>query len=127
MCEQDTFLDTIGMLSVARAAEGGTSYFSSILAAYDDLADHQDVAPLFTGWPLYVDATKVKVYTEHYHVGGGYETRPIGGGAHVTADPVPVLSWAGEGTGEGLPASARAMAAGRRGASGGGAGECRVR
>ena len=50
MCEQDTFLDTIGMLSVARAAEGGTSYFSSILAAYDDLADHQDVEPLFTGW-----------------------------------------------------------------------------
>ena len=46
----DTFLDTIGMLSVARAAEGGTSYFSSILAAYDDLADHQDVEPLFTGW-----------------------------------------------------------------------------
>jgi hypothetical protein len=35
------------------------------------------------------------VYTEQRHVGGGYTTRPIGGGAHVTAEPVPVLAWAG--------------------------------
>ena len=88
------------MLSISNPLEGGAGYFSSLLAAFEDvlLEVPEDTERLFKGWPLYVDATKVQAYHRSFHVGGGFATKPLGSddGPHVTRANVPVLAWADE-------------------------------